>query len=98
MEIAARRDACNANASQRQRRTESRRFAHPDINVYLNSLIRAEIISDFTTSRFGRLVVFINDGDTGINFYDLTFDGKLFFGLFRFMHPTPEINKASKAK
>ena len=60
----------------------------PNINVYLNSLIRAEIISDFTTSRFGRLVVFINDGDTGINFYDLTFDGKLFFGLFRFMHPT----------
>ena len=42
--------------------------------------------------------MFINDGDTGINFYDLTFDGKLFFGLFRFMHPTPEINKASKAK
>ena len=43
MEIPARRDACNANASQRQRRTESRRFAHPDINVYLNSLLKLRL-------------------------------------------------------
>ena len=49
-----------------------------NINVYLNALVRTEIISDFTSSRLGRLVVFINDGDTGINFNDPAFNEDLF--------------------
>ena len=46
MEIPARRDACNANASQRQRRTESRRFAHPAL-ILVGTIKNMKIMTVF---------------------------------------------------
>ena len=49
-----------------------------NFNVYLNNLVRDEISVDYTTSRLGRLVVFINDGDTEIKYNEPHFNEELF--------------------